>query len=107
MEKNKQAFRRIRTLHAEGAKLSLTRKAQNVAHRIEPGLLALTPARRGKRAFGEDHAVLGTVGKLDALIGACQRHHMIPDHRAAAERGEPDGAIGPRPGLSVARPYLA
>src|SRR5262245_1294140 len=80
----------------------LPRKPENIAHRVETGLLSLSPARRSHRPAREDHAVFRAMRQLDPLIGAGQRHRVIADHRSAAQRRESDRAVGAHAGVAVA-----
>ena len=57
-------------------------KAKHIGHRIKAGILPLPPARRGKRAAGEDHAVFGPVAKFNTLKWARKRNDMITHHRS-------------------------
>src|ERR1041385_6340368 len=77
-------------------------QSQHIRHRIEPGLLALGPERRGERAAGEDHAVLGAVYELDALGGSRGDYPVLAHPRAAAQRRKADVAHLARAGLAIA-----
>src|SRR5258706_11356879 len=82
------------------------RQAEHVAHCIEPGLLALSPARRRERAASKDHPVFGFVSKLDPFLRSGKNDRMVADDRTAAQAREADGAICPPARLPVTGAHL-
>ena len=81
---------------------SFGRKTEHVGHGIESRRLAARPQRRGESAAREDAAVLGPVGKFDALAGAGENHAVIAHNRAAAQARETNIARLARPREPVA-----
>src|SRR4030095_11127884 len=77
---------------------------EHVGHRIKPGLLALGPHRCPQCTVREDHAILGAVRQLDALMGTGKDHAVIAGDGAAAQRRKADVAGLPGTGIAVAAP---
>src|SRR6185312_1448310 len=82
-------------------------KAQDIRHGIKPRLLALAPARGGKRPARENDAVLGLVGEFEPLGGPRENHRMLADDAAAAKRRKTNVACFPRAGMAVAAALLS
>jgi hypothetical protein len=55
------------------------RKAEDVCHRVEAGLLPLAPARRGDGALRENRAIFGNMCKDDSFARTCQNHFVFAD----------------------------
>ncbi len=74
-------------------KPALTQRPQDIGHGIKARLAAARPKCRMQRAAGENSAILGAMNELQPFARTGEDHHMIADHRAAAQRGKTDAAF--------------
>src|SRR5437868_7701948 len=75
---------------------------EDVAHRVQAGLLRNDPERRAERPAGEAFAALRPMRELEPLAGAEEVDGVVADRVAAAQRDDADLGVGARTGLALA-----
>src|SRR5438132_127668 len=69
-------------------------EAEHVLHRVEPGRPPCHESHRAQGAARERVAAVRPVGQLQTLAQRAERHGVLADHVARAERADGDLASG-------------